>query len=680
MKADEAKEYIKANWRGLWKADADKGKKAGCVCPLCDSGSGAKGTGIKEDTREQHAGKNFLHCYNVSCGFSGDALSLLAKELHKSLSGRDFVEVMEEAGRRLGISIEWEDKGAGLKAPAHKVQAKKAAVEPVEEKQDFSAYCEAMRAGLADERAREYLEGRCIFDASARLGVGFDSEWKNPKGGKVASPRMIIPFAGGVGYLARALDNPERGAKQNAGEVGLFNAEALKGGGVVFLCEGWADAASVEQCGFHAVSLNGCNNYNVIAEAAAGFNGVFVIAFDCDANGAGQKAAARAKEELEKRGFLCMIADICGGVVGQDANSFFVADDAGFRWCLEAAEDEAKKILAKGKKPDSLLDYVQGGGFARDTFSGVCMKTGFPAFDKWLDDGLFVGRLYVVAARTGLGKTAFMWQIGENLAAAGVDCLYFTLELGRAELLSRAYVRRAHKRGREIRLNSVLRGEDVSEESKGFFSSVGDRLSVIDGGYSETVSSIRDYVKQYKRRNNAPLCVIVDYLQAAAESNGKPENVGIADAAKALKQLAKDFSCVVLCASSMARTTYSEGVSFASFYGSCNIEYTCDCVVGLQYSVIDSPAWNNFPSTMKEAEKKAARAKLLDDAENASPREISLVGLKYRGNNPHIRIPMKFDSGHFDIQEAGAGTFKAKSAVSSSDDLSAADLEELLEL
>lgn len=680
MKADEAKEFIKAHWRGLWEADADKGKKAGCVCPLCDSGSGSKGTGIKEDTRQGVAGNHWLHCYNVSCGFSGDALSLLAKELHKSLSGRDFVEVMEEAGRRLGISIEW-DKGAGLKAPAHKVQAKRAAVEPVEAKQDFSAYCEAMRAGLADDRAREYLEGRCIFDASARLGVGFDSAWKNPKGGKVASPRMIIPFAGGVGYLARALDNPEKGAKQNAGEVGLFNAEALKGGGVCFLCEGWADAASVEECGFHAVSLNGCNNYNVIAEAAAGFNGVFAIAFDCDANGAGQKAAAKAKEELEKRGFLCMIADICGGVVGQDANEFFVSDRAGFEWCLEAAADEAQKILAKGKKPDSLLDYVQGGGFALDTAAGVCMKTGFPAFDKWLDDGLFVGRLYVVAARTGLGKTAFQWQIGENLAAAGFDCLYFTLELGRAELLARAYCRHANKRGRELRINSILRGADVSAESEEFFSSVGDRLSVIDGGYSETVSSIRDYVKQYKRRNDAPLCVIVDYLQAAADNNGKPENVAIAEAAKALKQLAKDFSCAVICASSMARTAYSEGVSFASFYGSCNVEFTADCVIGLQYSVIDSPKWNDFPSTMKEADKKAARAKLLEEAENANPRNITLVGLKYRGNNPHIRIPMKFDSAHFDMQEAGAGTYKAtKAAFSSSDDLTAADIESLLEM
>lgn len=294
---------------------------------MCGSGSGSKGTGVKEDTREAHKGKYWLKCYNVSCGFSGDALSLLAKELHKSLSGRDFVEVMEEAGRRLSISIEW-DKGAGLKAPAHKVQAKRAAVEPVEAKQDFSAYCEAMRAGVADERARKYLDGRGIYEASARLGVGFDSAWNYYHKG--ASPRIIVPFAGGVGYLARALDNPEKGAKMIAGIRGLFNAEALKGGGVVFVCEGWADAASVEECGFHAVSLNGCNNYNVIAEAAAGFNGVFAIAFDCDANGAGQKAAAKAKEELEKRGFLCMIADICGGVVGQDANEFFVSDRGGF--------------------------------------------------------------------------------------------------------------------------------------------------------------------------------------------------------------------------------------------------------------------------------------------------------------------------------------------------------------
>ena len=185
-------------------------------------------------------------------------------------------------------------------------------------------------------------------------------------------------------------------------------------------------------------------------------------------------------------------------------------------------------------------------------------------------------------------------------------------------------------------------------------------------------------MKQYRRRNDAPLCVIVDYLQAAADNEGKPENVAIAEAAKGLKQLAKDFSCPVLCASSMARTTYGEGVSFASFYGSCNVEFSADCVIGLQYSVIDSTAWFEFPASMKEAEKKEKRSKLLDAAEEENPRKVSLVGLKYRGNSPHIKIPMLFDARHFDIQEAGAGSFKAAGSVSKSSSLSSDDLESLL--
>ena len=652
----EAVEHINANWMGLWQADKAKGKRSGVVCPLCGSGSGSKGTGIKEDTRETHAGKHFLHCYNIGCGFSGTAVQLLGRELGKPepLRGADFREVMEEAAKRLHFFIEWDDKGAGLKAPAQVVKQEKTVAKVQEEsKQDFSGFCEAKRGGLKDSRAAEYLGKRGFnVETAARVGIGFDAAWTNPKGnGKYTSPRMIIPFAGGCGYLARGLTDGN-GAKQNVGEVSIFNPAALSGE-VVFICEGWADALSVESCGYHAISLNGCANYGVLKAAAADFCGAFVIAFDNDANGAGQAAAAKAKEFLDENNFFSVVADLSGGKVGQDANDFFVADRQGFEVCLLMAAEDAKAAFRRWKKPDSLLEYVESGNFERDTKYSVCVPSGFPAFDAWLDDGIFSGRLYVFAGRTGLGKSALLFQIGENIAAAGIDVLYFSLELSGTEILSRAYVRHAFKRGRELSLNKVMNGrQDASEAKRDFFSVVGDRLSVIDKGFVEDVASIRKYVEGFKARNKSNVVVIVDYLQATAANDGKAENTAIADAAKGLKQLAKDCACPVLTASSMARTTYNDSVSFSSFYGSSIVEFTADCVVGLQYAVIDSPAWYDFPMSAKEADKKEKRAKLLDAAEAENPRRIYICGLKYRGNCPKVRIPILFDSRNFDISEA----------------------------
>jgi replicative DNA helicase len=231
-----------------------------------------------------------------------------------------------------------------------------------------------------------------------------------------------------------------------------------------------------------------------------------------------------------------------------------------------------------------------------------------------------------------------------------------------------------------LSLNKILNGrEDAREWEKDFFSAVGDRMSILDkGGFVEDVASIRRYVENYQARNGGQIVVIVDYLQATATNDGKAENTAIADAVKGLKQLAKDCACPVLTASSMARTTYNDGVSFSSFYGSSMVEFSADAVLGLQYAVIDSPLWNDFQPNAKEADKKEKRARLIDAAESESPRKIYLCGLKYRGNDPHVKIPIIFDAKHFDIREAEKPfVFKAAGNTGNNENLSWRQIKDL---
>lgn len=657
----------------------EKSRGGGYVCPYCGAGKKSGCVSVFDD--------GFFSCnacHNEKNG--GKQGSIIdAYMLRYSV---DFAQAVKELGREICLDIDAEMNGnrarTGKKAVAgmnYRTNEKNGAKAI---KANFSADIQAAQKNLDFPRAVEYITGRGIsIETARRLRFGFFNSWTNPKGGKVASPRIILPFANDCGYLVRSLDDAD-GSKQNVGQAGIFNADALKDGGVVFVCEGAFDAASVEEVGRRAVALNGKGNGRLLIEAlqdvGQDFDGIFLIAFDNDE--AGEEGAAKLKSRLDEIGALCAIVDACGG--HNDINDFLRADPVGLDFCLLEHEENGKILLAKGKKPDSLLAYVESGGFEADTKTAACVPTGFPAFDSWLKGGLMAGRLHVVAARTGLGKTAFQWLMAENIAAAekaGVDVLYFTCELTRAELLARVYTRRAFKRGREVDMNDILRGAaDVHEEKNEFFSSVGDRLTVIDGGYSESVADIRQYAERYKARNHCRMCLFVDYLQAVADSKGKPENVAIADAAKELKQLAKDLQIPIFTASSMARSSYQDAVSFASFYGSCNIEFSADCIVGLQYAVIDSPAWRDVDGK-NEKDKAAKRAQLLDAAEDESPRKIQLCGLKYRGNNPHVKIPLLFDSAHFDIQEAGAGTYKEpKAAVPSSDDLSAADIESLLDM
>ena len=688
MEAERAAEVIKAGWRGLWPADKGKGKKAGVICPHCQNGSGSDGDGVKPVKGMEL--ENVLHCFK--CGFTGSAVELLGLELgapvvrkkdaqgkpalRVSLRGDDYKRAIEEGARRLSFSVEWGGYSAGANKPPAPVKVERKAAKPMQEeaKQDFSAYCEKMRAGVNDERAAAYLSGRrgISIETAARLGIGFDSAWKNPKGGKIASPRIILPFAGGVGYLARALsdaDTKENGCKQNVGAVGLFNGEALQGGGVVFVVEGAFDAASIEETGRRAVALNGAANANILLEALADFDGVLVLALDSDDSG--RRGTETIKAVLDEAGIPYIVADDCGGF--HDENAFLSADREGFDFWAMLLEDEARAAAEKAASPDSLLEYVNGGEWREDVERGSKNreKTGFPALDAWLGGGLYEG-LLVLSGFPSLGKTSLIWQIAENVAAAGCHVLFFSLEMGKADMLAKSLSRRAYQNGRDVTSDDAESGrDDCGKELEELFADVGARLEVVEGSFGYGIEKIYQKARRAKKHCGGRLALFIDYLQAAADYGGKAETAAISDTAKAFRQMARDLHCPVVCASSVARSGYDCAVGFSSFYGSSGIESAADCAAGLQLSIVYSREY-------KEAGKekvggKEKQAEMIEKAKKALMREVSFIGMKNRRGEMGCRIDFVLDVKHC--------TFKQKGAVldiPSSDDLSAEDVESLL--
>ena len=89
-----------------------------------------------------------------------------------------------------------------------------------------------------------------------------------------------------------------------------------------------------------------------------------------------------------------------------------------------------------------------------------------------------------------------------------------------------------------------------------------------------------------------------------------------------LKQLSRDYGMPVIVVSSLNRQSYREKVSFEGLKESGTIEYSADCVLGMQYTAIE-----NAP---KDADKKA----LMEEEAKKSTREVCLTVLKNRyGSN-----------------------------------------------
>jgi hypothetical protein len=105
-----------------------------------------------------------------------------------------------------------------------------------------------------------------------------------------------------VAFQARAIDRQPNGHRAyGTKSAGIFstNADALKSETVI-ICEAPIDALSLSACGFEAIALGGTAAPKWIAPALA-FKRVY-LAFDNDANGAGNKAARDFAPDLQSFG------------------------------------------------------------------------------------------------------------------------------------------------------------------------------------------------------------------------------------------------------------------------------------------------------------------------------------------------------------------------------------------
>lgn len=285
-------EHIRKNWRELWATDNPclPTAKQGIVCPLCGSGSGPHKSGVKEVPWQ---GKRRLKCFR--CGFFGDAINLLAREMGLEPRGRDFIVILKEGMRRLSNS-------SSITVPPPAKERAQA---------DYSSFFLEAQAGL--EGARDYLLRRGIsFDIAQKCGCGFVRDWINPYGGNAKSPRLIMPCDVN-NYFARDTREIEEGfPKIHIGQKTLFDPlHALSSGDVVFVVEGGIDALAVIDAGGMAVAIMGCDGRQLLdAAKKAEFCGIFAVALDNDT--AGKRGAKKLQRQFAAAGFSFGFVNICG--------------------------------------------------------------------------------------------------------------------------------------------------------------------------------------------------------------------------------------------------------------------------------------------------------------------------------------------------------------------------------
>lgn len=633
MDRETAKQIIKERISCTDYLEPSKGNLY--CCPFCGSGHGEHGTGalkLYEDT-------NTWTCF--ACDQHGDVI-----DLYQQRHSVDYNEALRLMAEDLGIAItpynltreaengrQGEANGQGnIIDPAGKQVPQNGENKPVSAPKNFSEYYTTCQKRLSDPAAAAYLQKRGISMATAEAyGLGFDPE-ADPASAPGAlgeeykphpCPRLIIPCSD-AHYIARRTDQEKSFAKVNPKDStpAIFNSQVLnKAANNIFIVEGAIDALSVIEAGAPAIALNSTSNTDKLIDlmAAQRPEAVFILSLDNDESG--KKAAEKIRHGLQQLNIAHITANISGGY--KDPNEALTADRQAFIQAIEQAQRRT------AKKPDNTGLYIDTLMQKEITQFKNDIKTGFPDLDAKAD-GLYSG-LYCLAAISSLGKTTFALQLADQIAEAGNDVLFFSMEQSRLELVSKSIARKIAQLAPDKWITSTeirkgAQAQVVQEAIKGYKADVADRISIVEGNFNCDISFIGDYIRHYIKRTGSRPVVFIDYLQILQPADSWRSAKDTVDTTiTTLKRISREMDLTIIAISSVNRNNYLTPVDFESLKESGGIEFTCDVVWGLQLKCLNEEMFTT-PAN-KDVIKKRERIK---EAKKANPRQIELVCLKNR--------------------------------------------------
>jgi len=589
-------------------------------CPLCGSGQAAgRHDGAFSITSDGKAWKCF------SCNQGGDIFTLIGK--YEGID--DFISQARRAAEVTGVNVNIEER-----------QDAKRDFAEAEIKGRYKDYIERCKAAASKT---DYFKRR--FNGLADNAI----QWFN-LGYDESQGVIVMPYdTDGSYYLTRSIEGKtfRKPKSDDAGVEPIYNKAALYGGKPCFVTESPIDAISIMlagggKCG--AISLGGTGHRKLIeAVEKQAPSSMIILSFDAD--DAGAKATALTAEELKRLNIPFIIANYSLAAYPEesrkDANDFLRGNLKQLTADIEANIEELER-LANAEKAAALEVHNANNAKERlkDFISGIvrdsAITTGFSELDKELDGGLYSG-LYILGAISSLGKTTLLLQLADQIAAAGYDILYFSLEMAANELISKTisrltfqncqgYINNA-KTARGITTASRYRNYskeeiDLINNAYNQYSQVEGNIYFYEGIGNIGIDQIKAEVATHKELTGVTPLVFIDYLQILAPYDMRASDKQNTDkAVLELKRLSRDYKTPVVAISSFNRDNYTSEVNMTAFKESGAIEYGSDVLLAIQ------------PQGMKPGYTKTeqkANADLVKKCKASTERSVEVVILKNR--------------------------------------------------
>lgn len=244
--------------------------------------------------------------------------------------------------------------------------------------------------------------------------------------------------------------------------------------------------------------------------------------------------------------------------VGRDIAASAIEDGAEWKTVGERAEqavfslsrDHSKSSMQRiGNLAGPVVEEMKKG---RDKYL-LGHSTGISELDR-LTAGLQPGQLVIIAARPGMGKSAFALQLAYHIAeTTGLAVPFLSYEMSHDELVARALSSQLRYDMGKLRSGVIDEGLDLSIAE--VVRSMAEVNLLIDDNPPPTVSGVRGRLRRQSRRE--PMgAIFIDYLQLMdGDTRGREPNrvAEVSEISRGLKRLATELGVPIIALSQLNR-------------------------------------------------------------------------------------------------------------------------------
>ncbi|MEV8610092.1 DnaB-like helicase C-terminal domain-containing protein [Amycolatopsis sp. NPDC051373] len=257
---------------------------------------------------------------------------------------------------------------------------------------------------------------------------------------------------------------------------------------------------------------------------------------------------------------------------------------------LAAAHDELAKLDTDTGQQDryshrfrDLLTTLDGQLRNPETFR--VFESPWPEINERIAGGLQPGRMTVIGARPGEGKSIAGHQIAEHAAELGHPAIVFSVEMGGVEVAGRVVAN-----GATIEMGEISRrrlSDDGWAKFNEYRARAQDYPLTINDKPDLTIGYITATCRAVKRQTGLDVAVI-DYLQLLKSERNVPREQQVAHISRSLKQLSRELDIAVVVPAQLNRQSVSRGKALLSdLRESGGIEQDADLVVLLARELSD---------------------------------------------------------------------------------------------